>query len=259
MARATLWKVVWITGASSGIGWEMALQLAREGVTVAATGRSHDRLAALAALHPNIRVYPADVTDPAALAATVEKIEAETGPIDLAILNAGVWMPMGVRKFSTKAIAGAMDVNFQGIVNALEPLLPLMMARRRGHVALVASLAGHRGLPQAISYGPTKAAVINLAECLQFELPRHGVGVSIVNPGFVDTPMTKVNTFPMPFLVKPDDAAARIIRGLKRGQYHITFPWPMAFLTKLGRVVHDRVFFFITRTFGVMPLGGDND
>lgn len=255
MADELPWKVVWITGASSGIGREMALQLARQGVKVAATARSRDKLADLASEHANISVFPADVTDVAALTAAVRQIEAGVGPIDLAILNAGVWTPMSVRQFDAKKVAEAMAVNFQGIVNGLEPLLPAMMKRRRGHVALVSSLAGHRGLPQASAYGPTKAAVINLAECLQFELPRHGIGVTVINPGFIETPMTEVNHFPMPFMVKADDAAARIIRGLKRGKYEITFPLPMVILTKLGRIISSRVYFFITRNFGVMPLG----
>lgn len=256
MAQELPWTLVWITGASSGIGYEMALQLARQGVKVAATARSRDNLEALAALHTNIHAYPADVTDLSAIKATVARIEAEMGPIDLAILNAGVWTQMSARAFSAKTVADAMAVNFQGIVNALEPLLPVMIRRGAGHVALVASIAGYRGLPQAAAYAPSKAAVINLAEGLKFDLVARGISVSVINPGFIDTPMTTVNTFPMPFMMQAPDAASRIIRGLRRGKFEIAFPWPMVFLGKFGRMVPNRVYFFVSRLLSPMPLDG---
>ena len=124
-----------------------------------------------------------------------------------------------------------------------------MTVRRAGHIALVSSVAGYRGLPKAAYYAPSKAAAISLAEVLQCELPRHGVKVSIINPGFVETPMTAVNDFPMPYLIKADDAARRIIRGLEKGKFEIAFPWQMVAMLKLTRILPYRAYFWLVRNF----------
>lgn len=247
------WKVVWITGASSGIGRELTLQLARSGIRVAASARSADALAKLASEHANIVPIPLDVTDAAAVRDAVHRIETEIGPIDLAILNAGVWTPVEVTELKAELIAAAFDVNVLGMTNALEPLMPAMLKRGQGHVALVSSIAGYRGIPRGAAYAPTKAAVISLAECLECELYDKGIEVSVVCPGYVETPMTEVNHFAMPFILKPDDAAARMIKGLAKKKYEIAFPWPMVLLTKLGRRVPHGLYFWIVRFF--QPMG----
>lgn len=234
---------VWITGASTGIGRDLALQLAARGLLVAASARSADKLAELARGNDRIRAYPLDVTDRAAVHETVRAISVDLGPIDLAILNAGVWHPMKASEFDAGRAVESIDINYIGIVNALEPLISDMIAARKGHIALVASVAGYRGLPMAAAYAPSKAAIVSLAEVLRLELSRHGVKVSLINPGFVETPMTAVNTFPMPFILKPDDAARRIIRGLDRGKFEIAFPWQLVAILKLLRVLPYRIFF----------------
>lgn len=234
---------VWITGASTGIGRDLALQLAARGLLVAASARSADKLAELARGNDRIRAYPLDVTDRAAVHETVRAISADLGPIDLAILNAGVWHPMKASEFDAGRAVESININYIGIVNALEPLISDMIAARKGHIALVASVAGYRGLPMAAAYAPSKAAIVSLAEVLRLELSRHGVKVSLINPGFVETPMTAVNTFPMPFILKPDDAARRIIRGLDRGKFEIAFPWQLVAILKLLRVLPYRIFF----------------
>lgn len=243
MARPLPWKTAWITGASSGIGRQVAIDLARAGVRVAASARSADKLAALAAAEPGITAYPLDVTDLAAVRVAAARIAADLGSIDLALLNAGVWHPMGASDLDVARVAQSMAVNFQGIVNALDPLVPMMTARGSGRLALVGSVAGYRGLPKAVAYGPSKAAVIVLAETLQPELARKGVGVSLVNPGFVDTPMTVVNTFPMPFLMPVEAAARRVVEGLAKGKFEIAFPWQMVAMLKFARVLPYRIFF----------------
>lgn len=243
------WKCVWITGASSGIGRELALQIARTGARVAVSARSAEALQELGSLEPRIVAYPVDVTSLDDMIACARKIEAELGPIDLAIFNAGIWNPMGASKFSARAAAQSMAVNHGGIVNGLEAVLPAMIDRGRGHVALVASVAGFAGLPKSAAYGPTKAAVINLAESLAPDLARKNVRVSLVCPGFVDTPMTQVNTFPMPFIMPVADAASRIVKGLAAGKFEITFPWQMALLMKLARRAPYPLYFWIARTF----------
>lgn len=241
------WKTAWITGASSGIGLELAVLLSAHGVRVAATARSVEKLVELAGRVPGIVPVPADVTNPAEVAAAYARIVATIGDIDLAVLNAGVWDPMGASDFTAARAVSSMAVNYAGLANALDPLIPAMIAAKRGHIALVASVAGYRGLPKGAAYAPSKAAAISLAEVLQPDLARHGIKVSIVNPGFVETPMTSVNEFPMPYIIKPDDAARRILRGLQRGKFEIVFPWQMMAMLKLARVLPYPAFFWLVR------------
>lgn len=243
------WNVVWITGASTGIGRELALRLAVQGSKVAISARSAGKLASVAAEHPNIRAYPLDVTDGAATKSVVTAIEAELGPIDLAVLNAGTWDPMGARDFTAARAEASMRVNFVGLCHGVEALVPVFIGRRRGHLALVSSVAGYRGLPQAAAYGPSKAAVISLAEVLKPDLARHGVDVSVINPGFVDTPMTAVNTFPMPFLLPVSTAVDRIVTGLDKRKFEIAFPWQLVSALKIIRVLPYPLFFWVAKTF----------
>ena len=195
-----MWRTAWITGASTGIGRELALKLAAKGIPIAATARSKDKLDSLAAETTGITPFAADVTDPAGLAELTEQITADIGPVDLAILNAGTYAPLDAGKnFDAELFRKTVDVNYLGVTNAIAAVLPGMLERGKGHIAIVASVAGYRGLPKAAAYGPTKAALINLAETLKPELEPHGITVSIVNPGFVRTPMTAQNDFPCPF------------------------------------------------------------
>lgn len=244
---AQRWTTAWITGASTGIGRELALRLAAQGVRVAASARSKAKLEDLTAQDPNIVAVAVDVTNRQDVAAAHARIVRELGPIDLAILNAGIWDPMGAGDFDAARAARSMAVNYGGIANALEPLLPAMITRRRGHVALVASVAGYRGLPDAAAYAPSKAAVISLAEVLRPDLARHGVTVSLVNPGFVETPMTAVNTFPMPFIVSADVAAKHILRGLETQRFEIAFPWQTVSGLKVLRALPYAVYFPIVQ------------
>ena len=246
------WKTAWITGASTGIGREVALLLAAQGVRVAVSARGAEKLGELAKLSPLLLPVPVDVTNPQNVREAYARIRAELGPIDLAILNAGVWDPMGGDDYGAARAAQTMAVNYTGIANALEPLLQEMIARRGGHVALVASVAGYRGLPKAAAYAPSKAAVISLAEVLRLDLARHNVQVSLINPGFVETPMTAVNTFPMPFMIMAPDAARRIVRGLERGKFEIVFPWQLAGILKLMRALPYALYFGLVR---LMPKG----
>lgn len=241
------WNTVWITGASSGIGLELARQMQTHGAKVAISARSSDKLSAIAAENDALCAAPLDVTDHAASLNTVAHIEDNIGPIDLAVLNAGLWSPMKVRELDRDAIEQAMQVNYMGVINALDALLPRMRMRGRGHIAIVASVAGYRGLPKSIAYGPTKAALINLAETLRAELSGSGITVSIINPGFVDTPMTRVNDFPMPGMISADKAADYMMKGLLRKQFEIAFPKRFAFVMKALRILPDSLFFFLAK------------
>ena len=252
MDLAIAGKTALVTGASSGIGREVALLLASRGARVAVSARSADSLAELCRLDERLTAYPLDVTDRAACAAVIDRIEAAQGAIDLAILNAGIWQPMGASHFDAEKAEQSMAVNYLGLANPLERLIPLMIGRGWGHLALTSSVAGYRGLPQSAAYAPSKAAVISLAETLAPDLARKGVGMSVINPGFVDTPMTRVNRFPMPFLMQPDAAARAIVRGLERGRFEIAFPWQLVTLLKIARVLPYPLFFWFSRTF-LMP------
>jgi len=158
------------------------------------------------------------------------------------VLNAGVWHPMSASEYDAERVAQSLNVNYLGIANALEPLIPNMIAAGKGHLALVASVAGYRGLPKAAAYAPSKAAVISLAEVLRLELSRHGITVSLVNPGFVETPMTAVNQFPMPYIIKAENAAERILKGLARGKFEIAFPWQLVTMLKLLRLMPNSLY-----------------
>ena len=243
------WKTVWITGASSGIGRALALAMDEEVATVAVSARSDDRLEALREQCVNVSAHPVDVTDGEAVARCVDAIEASAGPIDLAVLNAGTWALMDAPNLDLTAVRSGVEVNYFGVMNALDVLIPRMLERGRGHIAIVASVAGYRGLPRAVAYGPTKAALINLAEILRLELKPRGITVSVINPGFVDTPMTRDNPFPMPGIVSAEDAAETILTGLKKRKYEIAFPRGFALVMKLLRLMPNALYFRLIRKF----------
>jgi len=231
------WRFAWITGASHGIGRELALQLADRNCTVACSARSADTLEQMAAERQHILPAPLDVTDASACRDRVEQLENEQGPLDLAILNAGVYDPLPGGIADPAVFRRHMEVNYLGVVNALMALLPRMCERGSGQVAIVASVAGYRGLPQAAAYGPTKAALINLAEILRLELADSGVDIRLVNPGFVSTRLTAKNDFKMPDLLTPDQAAARILRGLQGRAFEIAFPRGFVAWLKTARLL----------------------
>lgn len=243
------WKTAWITGASSGIGLELARLLDGKVTHLAVSARSQDKLSKLAAQCKNVVSYPLDVTDADAVVDSVGDIEAAAGPIDLAVLNAGVWQLMDVAELDLKAIRTGIEVNYMGVVHAIDALLPGMLARGAGQIAIVASVAGYRGLPRSAAYGPTKAALINLAETLRTELAPRGITVSVVNPGFVDTPMTRDNPFPMPNIISAKDAAQSLLAGLERRKFEIIFPRAFVFAMKLLRLLPNAMYFWVARTF----------
>lgn len=240
-----------ITGASLGLGRALALRCARAGWRVVASARGREQLESLAAeaaeLSGEITPYPLDVTDAAAVAAAVQHVEAEIAPIGIAVLNAGTHRPMAAESFRAADVEGLLKLNVLGIANCLEALLPRMIARRQGRLALVASVAGYAGLPTAAGYGASKAAVINMAESLKPELDRLGVVLQVVNPGFVQTPLTDKNDFPMPFLMPADAAAEAFFRGLESQRFEIVFPRRFVYLMKLLRMLPYRLFFALTR------------
>lgn len=237
------WRVVWVTGASSGIGLELARQFAIAGVDVAISSRSPPTQP----LPERITYYPLDVTDDGAVEACVHAIEAELGPVDLAILSAGVYGPFEAASIASENFRRCNAVNYLGVTNCVAALARRMMKRRAGHISWFASVAGYGGLPKAAYYGPTKAALINLAECLKLDLEPHGIKISVINPGFVETPMTSVNDFPMPFLMKPEEAAQRTISGLAAKRFEVAYPTRFVLILKALRLLPYWLYFAITR------------
>jgi short-subunit dehydrogenase len=234
-------KVVWVVGASSGIGEGLVVELARRGARVALSAR---RAELLAGLVDRIRTaggvaeaYPLDVLKLEEVKRVEGEITASLGQPDIVISNAGNHIPTRPLAFDSAEYRGIMDLNFGGMMHVLEAALPRMIARRGGRVVGVASLTGYRGLPSAEAYGASKAAMISFLEALRFQMREVGVGVTIVNPGFVKTPLTDKNNFAMPFLIYTQQAARVICDGLEAGKKEISFPFPFNWLLKIGRVV----------------------
>jgi NAD(P)-dependent dehydrogenase (short-subunit alcohol dehydrogenase family) len=244
----------WITGASTGIGREVALRLARAGWAVAITARRQELLAELAAtpdLQGKLIPFAGDVTDAPGMTALVGQIEATCGPIQLAILNAGTYSFESIEKLEAPGFRAIMETNLMGVVHGLVPVLERMRGRKHGHVAIVSSVAGYGGLPGSLAYGASKAALINLAEALAMEARPHGIKVQVINPGFVATPLTAQNKFPMPFLIPVEQAAEAILRGLNSDRFEIAFPRPMVWLLKtLGWLPYRPYFAFVSRFTG---------
>lgn len=244
-------RVAWVTGASSGIGRALVLRLAREGWSIAASARRTSLLDELVRAAPpgSVATYPLDVTDGVAVSAAAGRIAAELGPITVAIFNAGVARSKaGEVEFENFALHA--DVNYLGVVRCIAAVLPAMQVRGSGSIVIVSSLAGYRGLPGMAPYAASKAALISLAESLQCDFAGSGVRFHVVTPGFVRTPMTAGARGPLPFLVSADEAAAAILRGLRRGRFRIAFPWPMALLSRVQRLVPDRLYFRLLRRRG---------
>lgn len=236
-----------ITGASTGIGRELARELAKRGYDLALLARRGDLLEELATeLRPrNTRAVAiaCDVADSAAVHEAVRRAEAELGgPFDLAVANAGVSIPGHATKFKLAEAELIVRVNLLGLIYLYDAVIPSMIERGRGRFAGVASLAGLRGLATAAPYSASKAAVQAFLEAARIELAPYGVGVTIVNPGFVATPMTEKNRYRMPFLMQPRDAAVAIAEGLERGKRLIEFPRPMVLLMRLVRLLPDALY-----------------
>ena len=241
----------WLTGASSGLGRALALRLARAGRHVVASARRAEELDKLAAeakrAGGRIDPLPLDVTDRQAAAAAVTEIERTAGPIDLAVLNAGTHVAQLARDFDVDKVRELVELNLMGSVHCLQPVMARMIERRRGQIAMVSSLAGYAGLPTSAAYGATKAGLINMAEALRPELAALGVKLQVVNPGFVKTPLTDRNPFPMPFLMEAEAAAEAFYRGLESDRFEIVFPRRFAYLIKLLKLLPYPLFFAATR------------
>lgn len=232
-----------ITGVSSGIGEALTIALATGGTAVSGVARRAERLSALQSKLARFTGYACDVTDGDAITNAVTSAIADHGSIDVAILNAGMYVPQDGTAIDPAIYAKHMDVNYMGVVNALAAIVPAMRAAGGGKIVLISSVAGWRGLPKAAAYGPTKAALISLAESLYFDLKPENIAVQVICPGFVDSEATAVNEFDMPGLMQPQEAAAEIIAALSTKKFLTHFPKSFTRKLALLRWLPDKLYF----------------
>ena len=239
-------RSVWLIGASSGIGLALAKALHAAGARVAVSARNAQLLQQFVEEHPGAHAVPLDVCDAAAMAQAGRDVQAQQG-LDVVVYCAGYYQPLRATDYSIHDMLRHQDVNYIGAARMLDAVLPTLLAQGTGHISLVASVAGFRGLPQSLAYGPTKAALINLSETLYYDLSPRGLGVSVVTPGFVATPLTSHNDFAMPALISPDQAAQAMLRGWARGEFQIHFPKRFTRVLQLLRVLPYRWYFALVR------------
>ena len=216
-------KNVWLVGASSGIGQATAHALHAQGAKVFVSARNAQALAGFVQGHPGAVALALDVTDRLALKAAAQTVLA-AGPLDLVMYCAGYYKELRATGFDVAEMVRHNEVNYSGALYLLDAVLPALLVQKSGHISLISSVAGYTGLPKSLAYGPTKAALINLAETLYLDLKDSGIGVSLVCPGFVETPLTAQNQFTMPALITPEQAAQEILRGWRQGKFEIHFP-----------------------------------
>jgi len=247
-------KTIWITGGSTGIGFATAKKFNRENWRVVISSRNYKKLQKakkeILNCYKNNQIFviKCDISKKKEVDRTVKKIEKEIGNIDLALLNAAAYSPNKSQKFDMKNFELLISVNLIGTLNCIAILEKVMKKRKSGHIAIVSSPVGYRGLPTAAAYGLTKAALINLSESLFFDFKKIGIRISIINPGFIKSESTKLNSFPMPFIKPASFAANKIYYGLtKSKKFEITFPYFFLLLMKIIRILPYRLYFFIIK------------
>ncbi|MES2632125.1 MAG: SDR family NAD(P)-dependent oxidoreductase [Pseudomonadota bacterium] len=239
-------KRVWIVGASTGIGLATAQALHAAGATVYVSARKAQALGEFVSTHPGSIAIPLDVCDREAVrTGALQALQA--GPLDLVMYCAGLYRPMQAMNFDLDEMVKHQETNYVGALNVLDAVLPSIIKAGHGHLSLVSSVAGYRGLPKSLAYGPTKAALIHLAEVLHLDLQPRGIGVSVVNPGFVDTPLTAQNDFKMPALITTAQAAHLILKGWADGKFEIHFPARFTWTLKLLAMLPFRVYRALVR------------
>lgn len=247
--------VAWITGGSTGIGRSVARMLASNGYTVAVTVRPNDPIDALIdetkGMKGRVLSFPSDVTDEAGMAAAVDAIEAQAGPIVLAIFNAGAYLPATGDNLRIAAFRQSFEVNVFGVINGLVPVIERMRNRSRGHVVFMGSISSYFGWPTTAAYGATKAAVNIMAEALKFDFDKMNIRTQVMNPGFIDTPLTETAPYSMPAMMPVEAAAARICKAIRKGGFEVTFPrrltWGMKLLFLLPRPLREKALGIATR------------
>jgi short-subunit dehydrogenase len=247
--RITDWhgRRVWLVGASTGIGAALARKLSANGARLALSARSRDKLETLAASCPDSLAMPLDVTVPGSLQQAHDELTAAWGGVDLVVFNAGTYRPLHVEALTPESARETVDLNLLAVMDGVSAVAPTLLRQGKGGVVIVGSVAGYAGLPKALVYGASKAALINFAESLYLDLAPRGISVYLVSPGFVATPLTSQNDFHMPALMQPEDAAEAIVAGLAQGRFEIHFPRRFTLWLKLLRLLPYSWFFPLVR------------
>ena len=241
-------KNVWITGASSGIGKALAIKFANEGWQVAASARRENLLQDLNKTNSNIYSFPLDVKDEAKAKKVFESIIEKFQTVDICVFCTGIHDPESEKKLSGEKIREIMETNFFGTLNCIMAVNTYFKEKKSGHISIVSSVAGYRGLPAASGYCASKSALTSLAESLYFDFKRHHVRVSLVSPGFIQTPMTDKNKFPMPMIKSPEYAAEKMFIGLtKKNAFEIHFPIAFTMIMKLLKIMPNWLYFLLIK------------
>jgi NAD(P)-dependent dehydrogenase (short-subunit alcohol dehydrogenase family) len=240
-------RVCWLVGASTGIGRATAEALHSRGGRVVVSARNALALQDFERAHPGSLGLAVDATDRDAMRAAARQIVERFGRIDLVMYCAGYYKAMRATAFDLDEALRHDQVNYVGALHLLDAVLPVLLDQRAGHLSLVSSVAGYRGLPQGLAYGPTKAALINLAETLYMDLQPRGIAVSLINPGFVETPLTAQNEFKMPAIITPQQAAVDILAGWADGRFEIHFPKRFTLWLKTMKHLSDGLYFRAVR------------
>ena len=231
-------KVIWITGGSSGIGKALAYKFANEGWQVALSARREELLNEISKSNNNIHSFPLDVLDVKKCKEVFNKIVSKFENIDIAVFSTGIHDPNSERKINLESIRKIMETNFFGTMNSINSVYNYFKDKKSGHISIVSSVAGYRGLPMAGAYCASKSALISYAESLYFEMKRFNVRVSVINPGFIKTPMTDQNPFPMPMIETPEFAAEEMFKGLTKSKsFEIHFPKKFTFIMKILKIM----------------------
>ena len=237
-------KVIWITGASSGIGKALSIKFAQEGWIVAASARREGLLQELTKINQNIHSFPLDVTNPEQCKKVFEDIRKKFNNIEISIFGTGIHDPNSEKKFNLEKIREIMEVNYFGTMNSINSVYDYYNDKKGGQISIISSVAGYRGLPAAGAYCASKSALTSFTESLRFEMMRKNVRVSLVSPGFIKTPMTDQNDFPMPMIKSPEFAAEQIYIGLtKKTGFEIHFPKAFTFFLKFLRILPNSIYF----------------
>ncbi len=239
---------IWLVGASTGIGLACAQALRAAGAHVIVSARNPQGIQDWAAQDAGVQWRAMDVSDAAQVQTTARDLLAE-GPLDMVVYAAGYYRAQRATTLDLEDLLQHDKVNYQGALQVINAVLPGMLAQGSGHISLISSVAGWRGLPNGLAYGPTKAALTHLAETLYLDLQDQDIAVSVVNPGFVATPLTAQNQFAMPALISPEQAAREMIKGWEQGQFDIHFPKRFTLWLKLLRLLPYRVYFPLVRKF----------
>lgn len=246
-------KTIWITGGSSGIGLAVAKKFLNEGWKVVISSKNNDNLTiAKEDILQNIEnkeIYAlkCDISLREEVHKTVHEIESKISKIDLALLNAAAYSPNKSQEFDIKNYELLIDVNIKGTLYCIE-ILQKYMKNRNNQIAIVSSPVGYRGLPTAGAYGLTKAGLINLAESLYFDMQKNKIKISVINPGFIESKSTNLNTFPMPFIKSAEFAANKIFKGLTKSyKFEIYFPFFFLLFMKIGRILPYRLYFYLIK------------